>query len=333
MTDNPADEREISLLDILDFCVRHGKILIGTTLAAGIISAAVALSLPNIYTTMARMVPPPADIFPAAQVKAVIESGALADGLVQRFSLAQAFGVETGLEARDLLMGATRIRDKDGIITVEVDDRDPVRAAMLSNAYPEEFDRRMRLLGLSATARKRVMAESRIDMLEAELARARAALQEVSRTSSSDAYLMEKQRFIDNLSLLRVELDLVGEDPAALPVRNDIETIHERLERLKEAGAAGFGGRTAAEREYLRRYGEAKYTEALAERLRKRLVMLRAEESAYGVRIVDPAITPTEKSKPRRTLIVLAATLATAFLTIVLLLLTEAVSGLHRQRN
>ncbi len=60
----------------------------------------------------------------------LIKSRTVADRLVDRFDLMKVYGAKLRQNARMALEGSTKASSsKDGLITIEVDDKDPKRAA------------------------------------------------------------------------------------------------------------------------------------------------------------------------------------------------------------
>ena len=57
-TSSTAPDDEVSLLDLLIVLAKHKRIVLGFSLAAGIVAAIVSLLLPNIYTGTSRILPP-----------------------------------------------------------------------------------------------------------------------------------------------------------------------------------------------------------------------------------------------------------------------------------
>ena len=61
------------------------------------------------------------------------------DALIERFKLVEKYEAKLKTDARGALTGSVRFASgKDGLISVEVDDKDPKFAADLANAQVEE---------------------------------------------------------------------------------------------------------------------------------------------------------------------------------------------------
>jgi tyrosine-protein kinase Etk/Wzc len=76
---------------------------------------------------------------PADQYIAFMKSVTVQDALIERFKLVEKYEAKLKTDARMSLSGSVRIASgKDGLISVEVDDKDPKFAADLANAHVEE---------------------------------------------------------------------------------------------------------------------------------------------------------------------------------------------------
>jgi uncharacterized protein involved in exopolysaccharide biosynthesis len=116
----------------------------------------------------------------------ILQSRAVADAVVERFNLANVYGVGgSKTRARARLVHNTDIRVSDkGIIHVQVVDDDRHRAAALANAYVEELDRQNRRLAAGQAASKRAFLETRLQEVEQKLS-------QIDSLRSQDARIQE----------------------------------------------------------------------------------------------------------------------------------------------
>src|SRR2546428_8568246 len=161
--DAPAEENasaddEVSLLDLLIVLAKHKRPVLGFTLAAGVLAAIVGLLWPNTYTAITRILPPQQSASaattllnqlggafgglagaaggalgirnPAELYVGMLKSRTVADNLIARFDLNKVYQQELQSDTRNALQGNTSVAaGRDGIITIEIDDKDPKRAA------------------------------------------------------------------------------------------------------------------------------------------------------------------------------------------------------------
>src|SRR6266446_6885256 len=166
--ENASAEDEVSLLDLLIVLAKHKRIVFGVPFIVAIGAAIFSLLLPNIYTGTTRILPPQQSASAASALLSqlggafgglagtaggalgirnpsdlyvgMLKSRTVADNLIARFDLNKVYQQELQSNTRNVLQGNTVIAaGRDGIITIEVDDKDPRRAAELANAYVDEL--------------------------------------------------------------------------------------------------------------------------------------------------------------------------------------------------
>jgi len=164
--DEPARDSgdESKLLDALIFLARHKTWLAVLPFAAAVAAAGTSLLLPNIYAGVTKILPPQQNLSPSVLLLSqvgglaglpgaslgiknpndlyvgILKSRTVADGLIQRFDLQKHYDEETLHETRRALERHTSIaHGRDGIITIQVEDRDRRRAAAVANGYVEEL--------------------------------------------------------------------------------------------------------------------------------------------------------------------------------------------------
>lgn len=101
----------------------------------------------------------------------VLRGRTIADALIQRFDLRKVYGVRYWEDARKSLEKCTEIVEdrKSGVITIKVRDRDPRRAAQITQAYVEELNRLVATVSTSAARRERIFIEQRLQTVKQDL--------------------------------------------------------------------------------------------------------------------------------------------------------------------
>src|SRR6266446_211654 len=322
--DVPAKESEptgdeISLLDLLIVLAKHKRLVLGLPLVVAIAAAIVSLLLPNIYTGTTRILPPQQSASAATALLnqlggaagglagaasgalgirnpndlyvGMLKSRTVADNLIARFDLNRLYNQEFQSNTRKMLEGRTSIgAGRDGIITIEVDDKTPKLAAEIANAQVDAQGRSM----IEVTARLRAQISSK----EVQLSAMRSFAAEGN---------PELQRTQDELQALRREL---GRIEGSLPVAG--------------VGKGGEGGHAGLDN--LGRLRDVKYYEFLYELLAKQYELAKIDEAkdATIIQVLDEAIEPDRKSKPRRTQIVLLSTIVALLASIIWAFIREA---------
>jgi len=150
-----VDEDSVSLLDLAIPLVEHWKLWILGSLSIGLVALGIAFLMTPFFTARTSFLPPQhqqsgmasalaslgglaglAGVAsglksPADQYVALMQSVSATDRLIDQFELMQVYESKYRFEARRELERNTRIAigKKDGLISVEVDDESPQRAA------------------------------------------------------------------------------------------------------------------------------------------------------------------------------------------------------------
>jgi len=158
-----ATDDQISLLDLLIVLAKHKRLVLGVPIVAAVVAAIVSLLLPKIYTGTIRILPPQQSASAASALLSqlggafgglagaaggalgirnpsdlyvgMLKSRTVADNLIARFDLNKIYDEKIQSSTRGILQGNTAITaGRDGIITVEVDEKGPKPGAGVANA-------------------------------------------------------------------------------------------------------------------------------------------------------------------------------------------------------
>ena len=316
--------------------------------AAFVVSLAVAIFLPNQYSAVTALLPPQpsrsaaaaalgqfgdlANLVgrdgvrnPSALFVSLLQSRSVADRLIERFHLAQWYGTPRRSRIRKQLAKRTSIENtKDGIITIEVRDRDPQRSADLANAYVEELTHLNQTLAIGEAAQRRVFFESQLREARSNLQLAEEGLSSTQKTTGVIQLDAQARVYTAITAELRASIALketqmkemerfaTADNADMERISQSIASLREQLRQL-ETGSSPSGPQLTMQKmaatgvEYLRRVRELKYREAVFEMLAKQLEAARLDEakSSALIQVLDRAEVPDRKSGPNRSLIVL----------------------------
>jgi uncharacterized protein involved in exopolysaccharide biosynthesis len=273
----------------------------------------------------------------------ILKSRRVADAVIQRLDLQRELEAKDLDETRRAVEKAVRFQAaKDGIITVSADSKDPVKAALLANTFVEELSRRSVQLNLSKAGTERSFLEKRLEVVKRDLASAEndmKAFQERYKTIKADS-----QATVAIEGIARVRGELVAKEVQLAGLRNSmtdensqVQALQAAIARLKSqlATMTGSGGRDdiipatgnvpALGVEYVRKLRELKIQEAIYEQLTKQYEVAKLTEAkdSSSLQVLDEAVPPLKKSKPRRTLIVLLSAMAAFFVALVAVFFQE----------
>ena len=339
-----AMQDELSAADLFTMLRARWRLLAFVPLLVGLLAFGATFLLPKMYTGTSKILPPQQNQGLAAmlaqqfggvaalagaagglknpndQFVALLTSRTVVDRLVERFELKQLYGSEFQEDARKVLAGRSSIvAGRDGLITVEVDDRDPGRAAALANAYVEALGKLMRGLAMTEAAQRRVFFENKLAESKERLIMAEAAL---GSSPVSERILKTEPRAAAEI-IARLRAEIAVNEIALATMRGyladgspELKLAQGRLSALRsQLTAAQMADVRSVEPDrdsYIAKYREFKYSEGVFELLAKQYELARIDEARDGssIQIVDLAVQPERNSKPYRALISIASALS-----------------------
>jgi uncharacterized protein involved in exopolysaccharide biosynthesis len=216
---------------------------------------------------------------------------------------------------------------KSTIISITVEDEDPQRAADMANAFVEELKELNKGLAITEAAQRRLFFEEQLKATKEALSKAEEDMKAFQ--EKTGAVKMEAQAIsvIAAISQLRAqiaakEVQIRVMSTYATPRNPDMQKANAELAGLKaqlagvEAKSNGgnsvssTGSLTEAGPEYLRKLRNLKFNETLYELLFKQYEAARLDEArdATVIQVVEKAVPPEWKSKPKRAIMVIVAT-------------------------
>ncbi len=345
--DAAQDSDEINLIDILQVIKENLLLLVLGPLLVGLIALGITFVIPPTFTASTTFLPPQQQQSASAsllaslgslgglagaatglknpndQFIAFLKSRRIEDKLVERFKLIERYKVELLTDARLALEGRTRISSgKDNLITIEVDDRDPVFAAELANAQVEELSTLIQRLALTEAQQRRAFFESQLLGTKEKLTKAEQALRSTGINSSAlksnpTTAVAAVARMQAEISAQEVKISsmrgyLADSAPQYRQAIADLSALRAQLSKLEKPGDAS----TSNDSDYVARFRDYKYYETLFDLFAKQFELAKVDESREGnkIQILDVAQAPERKSKPKKGLIALMATFATGLL-------------------
>lgn len=343
-----VDEDEISLGEIIAHLRKRWKLITLAPLAVGVITAGITFLIPPTFTARAVFMPPQQQQSmaasaiaslgalsglagglaglhtPADQYVALMESATVADRMVDRFGLMKVYDAKLRVDARTALAQNTHISvgKKDGLITVEVDDHSPQRAADMANRYIEELRSMTDTIAVSEAQQRRKFFEQQMQQTKQRLVAAQLALQssgvseatiKADPRAAAEAFAtLRAQVTAAEVKLQALRGTLAEGAPEVQQQKVLLASLEHQLALVQQPDATSNGP------DYVGKYREFKYQETLFDIYAKEYELARADESREGalIQVVDRASPPERKTKPRRLLLALAGAGGTLFLLV-----------------
>jgi tyrosine-protein kinase Etk/Wzc len=355
------EDDEISLLDLLQVVAENLRLLVFAPLAAGLLALGISFAIAPTFTATTKFMPPQQQQSsaaamlsslgalgglagaasglknPADQYVAFMKSRTVQDALINRFKLVELYDVKLSEDARKELDANVLITSgKDGLITVDASDKDPAFAAQLANAHVEELGYLLGRLAITEAQQRRVFFEKQLATAKDNLTKAEQALKASGVSSST----LKASPVAAIEGLARLKATITAQEIKLASMRGylaesasefrqaqiELAAMRAQMSAAEKADAIGSSG---SDSDYTVRYRDFKYYETLFELFAKQYEIARLDESREGavIQVVDTAVTPERKSKPKKALIALMTTLGTGFALLLFVFIRQALRG------
>jgi uncharacterized protein involved in exopolysaccharide biosynthesis len=234
----PASEQTTHWAIRASILWQHRRILARVTAISLVAGLCVAFAIPKQYTAVTSIMPPDQQGSSAMLLAALsgrggglgalgslaggflgehpttalfvdlLQSGTVGGNLIERFDLKRVYHKRYNVDAAKHLARVTKITDdkKSGVITIKVEDTDPVRARDLAQGYLDELNRLVTRTSTSAARQERIFIEQRLRSVQADLERAQLQLSEFSSKNSTIDIREQTRAMVDAGARVQGEL-------------------------------------------------------------------------------------------------------------------------------
>jgi capsule polysaccharide export protein KpsE/RkpR len=357
----------------------HRRVLSRVTVVALLLSLAIAFAIPKRYDSVARIMPPDQQGSGAALLAALVshsgsaggmgglggllggllsshtssalfedllQSGTVTGHLIDRFHLQQIYHTRYRIDAAKRLARRTSITDnkRSGVISIRVEDADPVRARDLTQDYLDELNRLLTQTSISSAHQERIFIERRLQAVSAELEQAQLKFSEFSSRNSTVDIKEQTRAMVDAAARVQAQVlveqaglgslrQIYGDDNVRVRASEArIASLQRELGRLSGSSAplaidVATGTRDDAERgkdnlypalrqlprlavPFADLYRRVQVQEAVFELLTQQYELARIEEAkdVPVVSVIDAPGIPEKKAYPSRLLLVFLLT-------------------------
>ena len=340
--------------------LNNWRILAVSTAVGSVLSAAVSLCMPNLYTGRALVYLPPDQSLSSllggtgsalAQISGgmnplknpndlyvgMLRSRNVVDGVIKSQNY-KTPNDKSNDESREKLASVTKIvAGKDNMISIEVTDRIPKVAADLTNAYVANLKRLTAELGTSVAKERTAYLQSKVTEVSSSLAKAEDNLKAVQEKTGVTEVSLNAQA--DIASAAALDARIAGKEAEIAAMRqystdknadmrratSELESLKAGASHLKQPALSGIAGKGL---EFVRAFREVKYQEAMYEVLSRQYEAARIDESKQisPLEVIDEAVVPDMKSGPKRSLITIFGALFATFLALSSIALRESLS-------
>jgi tyrosine-protein kinase Etk/Wzc len=365
-----AYESEINVFDLAITLARHKKLILGAPFIVAVIVTALSFFIPDVYTADTQILPPQQQSSASAMLSqlgalsgiagvtggiknpndtyiAMLKSRTLLDKMVKRFKLQAAYKTETQGRTRNALADATVIKvGKDGIMGISVDDHSPQRAVQLANGYAEELQQLTQVFAVTEASQRRLFFEKQLLQAKQNLNDAEIALKQVQERTGIIQLDAQAQQVIVTAAGLKAQIAMrevelgamrafaTGNNPDYIRIEQTLNGLRSQLSKV-ETGSVTTSKVPEAGLEYLRKVRDLKYAETIYEMLAKQFEMAKIDEAKESsvIQVLDKAVLPEHKSKPKRSMIALLSAVTTGFFVVLWAFLSEALQNVKQDNN
>jgi len=366
ITSPEQDDDEINLLDLLQVIAENLRLLILGPLAVGLLALGITFAIAPTFTATTKFMPPQQQQSAAAsmlaslgalgglagaatgiknpndQFVAFLKSRTVQDALIDRFELMDRYEAEFRTSARLALDNNVAIATgKDGLITIDASDTDPAFAAQLANAYVDELGHLLSRLAVTEAQQRRMFFEKQLNIAKDNLTQAEQALK--ASGINSNVLKSDPAAAVEGLAKLKASITaqeiklasmrgyLTESAPDFKQARTELSAMRAQLNQAEKEEPASAG----ANSDYISKFRDFKYHETLFQLFAKQYEMARIDESREGavIQVVDTALPPELKSKPKKALIAVLTTLATGFALLLFVFIRQALRGASKNEE
>jgi tyrosine-protein kinase Etk/Wzc len=287
---------------------------------------------------------------------AMFQSRTVEDAMVHRFGLMQEYHAKLLSDARKAFEGHTTVdgSGKDGLIHISIEDHDARRAAELANGYVDQFRDLSQHLAITEASQRRLFFQQELEQSKNKLADAEEALAQTEQKTGVIQPDSQARALIESAAALRAQITArevqiqgmetyaTGENSQLIQAQQELAGLRAQLAKL--GGSDDASGQEImipkglvpqAGLEYVRKLRDVKYYETIFQILARQFELAKLDEAKEGalIQVVDPASIPDRRSFPKRTLIVVGATMIGLFLGVFAALFQAGMQHLKRDPN
>jgi len=372
---------EISLLDILIVLARRKRFILRFTAAVTVLTAIIVFLLPKQYTAETVILPPAQNSSMANTLMSQLSGGAGAlasmaggslgiknpgdmyvalfrtrtveDAVIQRFGLMARYKKKRMTDARKAFEkhATVALGSKDGLIRINVRDRDPKLASDIANGYVEEFRKLSASLAITEASQRRLFFQQQLSAAKDDLANAEEAMKRTEQTTGVLQIDSQAKLLIESASMLRAQVVAkqvqiqsmrsfaTDDNPELVLARQQLAALQAQLAKLggseqeSDSLVVPKGKVPEAGMEYIRRFRDVKYHETIFELIAKQLEIAKLDEARQGavIQVADVAVPPDRASSLSVSVVVVLAALGAFLLSAFWVLISAQFAEANRQ--
>lgn len=278
----------------------------------------------------------------------LLKSRPVLDHVIDRFDLMRLYDVKFREDARRSLLKNIKARNdlKSGIITIGIEDKDPKRSADMANALIEELRVMNKGLSVTEAAQRRLFFEEQLKEAKDSLSKAEDAMKGFQEKTGAVKIDAQADAIIGGISQLMAQIAAkdvqvrvmrtysTPQNPDILRAEEELKGMRDQLSKLesKSEGTSVMvptGNMPSTGTQYVRLMRDLKFNETLYELLFGQFQAAKIDEArdAAVIQVIEKAVPPEKRSRPKRRLMVILAIISGFFVSIALAFFMEYMEG------
>jgi tyrosine-protein kinase Etk/Wzc len=365
------ENKEVNILDYFILIYKSRKFILFNFIIVCLIAVIISLILPKYYKASAVLLPPsdtqegfglsqmlsalpvnirlgsqgsPSDIFIG-----ILKSQTVGNEIIKKFDLVTVYKAEDIDRAREQLSGLTKFSlSKEGLLEINVQDKDPKRAAEMANIYCATLDSVNKFINREASKQRADFLRRQLTDNETALKNTEMELRDFQqKTRSISPFQMQKialtlsaqleMEILKSKNLLNKykSKSLTNNHPLVKELSDNIRIMSQQLNDLR------FGNNNNSEStesllmplkeipdvalDYEKLTGRIEVLGQLGQLLKQQYEESRLQQmnTASTINILDKASVPLHKYRPKRALIVIIAGAASLLFSLVAVMTIE----------
>jgi tyrosine-protein kinase Etk/Wzc len=262
---------------------------------------------------------------------AILNSRSAMEAVVNKFNLKAVYEISDSSMEKTVKLLQDNVEfdeQKDDYFTISVQDRDPVRSAEIANYFVEILNSISTRLGTQEGKNHREFVEHRLQESKEELKRNEDALREYQEksgmmlSSEANASISEIASLYGLKTKKEIEFAIAqrsttADNPQLQQLRIELAELNKKLAKMPQTGITSFRlYRDVAIQQRIVEYLVPVYEQAKIDE----------EKNIPVVLLLDKAIPPEKKSKPKRAIIVLGAAISAFLFSLFLVFIRERIA-------
>lgn len=268
----------------------------------------------------------------------MLKSRTVLDRIVDRFKLQEAYETKTKEMARKALEECISVASdkKSTVITVSVEDRSPEKAAEMANAFVEELKIMMKRLAITEAAQRRLFFEEQLKDAKEVLIKAEEGMKSFQEKTGALQVDEQAKAVIQGIADLRAQIAAkevqlkvmksfsTSRNPDYQRVEDELNGMKAELTKLETKDGSNpdplmpTGRIPSVGTEYVRKFRDLKFSETLFELMAKQYELAKIDEARDTaiIQVIDKAVPPEKRIKPKRAIIVFLTSFASFFIAV-----------------